>query len=485
MYGIVIDRTSDETLYRQLYRGLTDGIKRGRPAGTAKLPSSRDMAAHFGISRTVVLSVYDQLLAEGYTVTRSGSGTYVVPGLVASASRARPRGRTDSAGHAPGKTNGADRAAPVSTCFAPLEEGVIDFRSGLPDLRRFPRSAWQKSITTVLKLHGRELLSYGPPEGVAEVREAISEYLLRQRGIDASPERIVMTAGTTQAIGLVTRLLLARGRGTAVTEDPVTRDIPRIIAQHGGSVIGVTVDEDGLCTERLPDLRRAAFVYVTPSHQFPMGSVLTMSRRVDLVARAIDADTFIVEDDYDSEFRYHGPPLSPLFGLNPDRVLYIGTFSKTLAPGLRMAFLILPPRLMDRARELKWLTDLHNPVMEQLTLAHFLSSGAYYRHLRAMRNVYREKRAFLLACLAGALKRPYRVLGTQTGIHIILAVDGLSIGADWLERMRAERLALYPVDRHRVTRRDLGNALILGYGHLELDEIEHGVGLLAAGLEVA
>lgn len=312
MLWLPINRTSDISLTQQIYFNLRQRILHGELAAEQRLPATRELALHLGVSRNIILEVYDQLKAEGYLEGRLGAGTYVAQGARWELSVAQPI---------------RDRP-PSSTSTA---TDFIDFRSGVPALKRFPRKRWSqlsKQIHAELPASG---FGYGPPAGCAELRSTLSRYLLRTRGVNCHSDQIVITSGATQAFSLLTKLLICRGDVVAI-EDPSSPELQQIFFAADASLASIPVDEQGLQTRQLPTAKPPRLILVTPSHQFPLGSVLTIQRRIELLQFAKATDCYIVEDDYDSEFRYGGEPLSSLQGLAPEQVIYVGTFSKILSP---------------------------------------------------------------------------------------------------------------------------------------------------------
>lgn len=293
--------------------------------------------------------------------------------------------------------------------------------------------------------------SYQQPDACRELREALAQRLLSARGLQCAPANIVITNGAVHAISILEELLLGEGKH-AVLEDPVTVDIPRILAKGGSLVHSVPVDEHGLCTGMLPEDMDCSFIYTIPSHQFPLGAVLPAKRRIELLEYAKRHGAWIVEDDYDSEYRYDGAPLRPLWQLDPDRVIYLGTFSKILFPALRIGYAVLPEELAGPFRELVRLNLIHLPVLEQLALARFIEEGQLDRHIRRMARVYGRRRECLVSGLAEAFGGRARVLGASAGLHIAAAFEGVDFGDELIMRIKEAGACVYPVDEHCINK---------------------------------
>ena len=456
---VTVDRSSSEPLTRQIYARLRDLILSGSLVAGTKMSSTRDIAAELGVSRNVVMNAFDQLHAEGYLDTRAGSGSFVATGAALSPapqpdlSRVRPRG------------------------FRPLRADRIDFRSGLPDLSRFPVRTWQRLCREVWDALTPRDLSYGQPEGRPELRAEICRYVAAARGVRCHPDQIVITAGTTQAVGIVSRLLVSGTRTACVLEDPITSDIQRIVQANEARVLPVPVDERGMIVDALPRTGHA-FVYVTPSHQFPLGATMPIQRRAALIRHARRSRVSIVEDDYDSEFRYDAPPVGSIQELDPERVVYIGTFSKTLCPAVRIGYIVLPPELVNRGREVKWFTDLHNSSVDQLILARFMADGHFARYVHAMRKIYRARRDATVKALQRHFGARAEVLGSPAGIHLCARFRGVRFTAAVMRRAEAKGIVLYPVEEHAIVKGRFTDTLIFGYGMLDASRIDKGLAIL-------
>ena len=359
-------------LHRQLEQELRGAIRSGRLPGEAALPSTRLLAEQLGVSRGIVVEAYEQLVAEGYLTSRPGGATRVGANVI-------------------------EPAVP-STTRRGTTTHRFDFGYGRPDVSQFPRQVWLRSMRRVLSEAPSDRLSYLDDRGAPELREALAMYLNRVRGTDADAERIVICNGFAQALGIVTQVIRANGGRRIAVEDPGTRDTVRAAMAAGIEVVPIPVDDDGIVVEVLARSDPDAVV-LTPAHHFPTGAVLTADRRAALVAWATERDRLILEDDYDAEYRYDREPIGAIQGLAPDQVIYAGSASKTLAPGLRLGWLVVPPGLVDDVAATKEATDRGSASLEQLAFADFLSRGDFDRHLRRMRPIYRGRRDVLLRAL--------------------------------------------------------------------------------------
>lgn len=458
MIWLEIDRTMDIPLIRQVYEQIRIRILDGELMAGEKLPPTRELASHLGISRNVVIEAYEQLLAEGYIEARQGSGTYVAEGAFLNQQKKKD-----------------------VLSFVEIHQSeenandVIDFRSGIPALNLFPRNTWGKIAKEVCLNATNSVFGYGYPEGRAELRYILSQYLKRMRGVDCHPDQIVITSGATQGFTLIANLLLSAG-DEVIIEDPITFEIQRIFTSKGASLYPIPVDEQGMQTDFLPQKKKPKFIFVTPSHQFPLGGTLPIQRRIELIQFARNADCFIVEDDYDSEFRYQGAPISSLQGLDPDRVIYVGTFSKILSPALRLGYLILPPSLIKQSKDLKWYMDLHAPSLEQLTIARFIEEKHLERHIQKMKKIYDGRRKQARKCLTEEFGENVQISGDSTGLHLIAEFKHIKFTNLMIEKiMEQHKVKIYPVEHHAIQKGIHQNKVILGYGNLSTDEIQEGI----------
>jgi GntR family transcriptional regulator/MocR family aminotransferase len=358
--------------------------------------------------------------------------------------------------------------------FNKQPKDLIDFRSGVPALDVFPIRQWGKSIHKICLEYPGSMLTYDVPEGRRELRQALSEYLFRARGISCRPDQLLITSGATQGLALVAKLLhLPDAR--IVVEDPLHTGMQSIFSTAGYRLLPVPVDAQGLQTRLLAPVMNPRLIYVTPSHQFPLGGILPVQRRIELLAFARKNDCYIVEDDYDSEFRYEGPPLSALQWLDPERVIYVGSFSKILAPALRLGYVILPAPLMRHCRELKRFSDVHTPTIEQLALARFIREGKLGRHVIRMKRVYAPRRRAIKEALYRHFPGGLTIAGDSTGLHLIAEFPDIEFSAEVVKGLEQGGVRVYPVETHAIIQGRHKGKLIMGYGHLEVKDIEEGV----------
>ena len=449
-----VDRRSGRPARQQVEDSIRAAVRAGRLAAGTRLPSSRVLAGDLGVARGVVVEAYEQLAAEGYLLPRRGAGT-VVAGGVAPAPPAPSTGDT------------------------PPRALRYDFRPGIPDLSLFPRQLWVRATRIGLSRLPDAALSYGDPHGLPALRAALGGYLGRVRGVVADPDRIVLTSGFAQALALVTRALaLAGGVVRVAVEDPGGPGQRHVVSYAGAEPVPVPVDAEGLVVERLPAGVRA--VLVTPAHQFPSGVVLSSARRAALLHRARREDAYVIEDDYDAEYRFDREPVGAVQGLDPERVAYAGSLSKSLAPALRIGWVVLPAALVDGVLRGRAATDLVPPVVAQAALAELLAAGDLDRHLRRTRLVYRGRRDVLAEAVAKDAPG-LRLAGVPAGLH---AVALLPDGADEqavVDRAAGLSVGVHPMSTYRVLPGG-PPALVLGYAPLRPGEIREGVRLLGTVL---
>lgn len=442
---VELDRNSKQPLHRQLADGLRDAIRSGRITPGSRMPSTRVLSADLEVSRRLVVEAYGQLTAEGFLHSSQGTSTRVA------AVDPVPSGNSDSV-----------RARPRFD---------IDFAPGSPDLASFPRQAWLRAMRQGLAEIESSAFGYAAPHGLPAARTAVADYLRRTRGVVADPRLIVLCSGATQAIALLARCL----DGPVAMEDPGFW-LHRMVLRHNGiDPQPIPVDDNGVDVAALADSDAAA-VLTTPAHQSPTGVVLSAARRTELLEWA-QPGRLIIEDDYDAEYRYDRAPVGALQGVAPDRVVYLGSTSKTLAPGLRIGWMVVPANLVEPVRTAKSLADTGSSVMDQIAFSQFLTSGGYDRHLRQMRRRYPTRRTALLAALSRHLPQA-EVLGAAAGVHLTVRFPAGFPIAELTRRAAELRIRLEPLAPCYADADTAPPGLILGYANLTESQIATGVQLL-------
>jgi len=512
---LALDSESDVPMYRQVYEGLREAILSGRLARGARLPSSRALAADLGVARNTVLQAFDQLRSEGYLHGRRGGGTrarevipdalLTVPRASGAQSRTGAPSRRSSASRiaqtAPRIAQTAASAAPrlsqrgrtLVTSGATLiraEGPHAPFELGVPAYDAFPRRLWAQLGARRWR-RGDVDLGELDPAGEAVLRIAIAEYLATARGVRCTADQVLVLNGAQQALHLAAQLLLDPGDRVWI-EDPGYVGARVALEAAGAQLVPVPVDDDGLDVSSGTRLASdARLAYVTPSHQFPLGVVMSASRRLQLLAWARANGAWILEDDYDSEFRYAGRPLPSMQGLeaerndsSPSRVLYVGTFSKTLVSGLRLGYMVVPDALIEPFRAARSTVDRHTPTMHQQVLADFIGEGHYFRHIRHVRNLCAERQAVLVDAAATRLAERMTIHADPAGLHVLgrlaAGMDDVAARAAAMRRgVRSAPLSAFYLRQPAPT----ANALVLGYGGFDEQKIRRAVDELATALE--
>lgn len=466
-----------QPLQQQIYDQIKHAVLVADLAPTTRLPSSRALAAELAVSRNTVLIAYEQLQAEGYIETRPGGGTFV--GNIAVA---KPIRTAEPAGAMP-----PPRLSAYSKRLRDLAVGALDrgrgarynFHYGAVSANDFPADIWHRLLLREVRRRAGRPYLYESPQGLPELRAALSDYLGRARAVRARPEQIVIVNGSQQAIDLTLRVLVDPG-AAVVVEDPCYAGARLAIAAYGARLIGVPVDRDGLDVTRLPLPDAATRVaFVTPSHQFPTGAVMTAARRVGLLDWATRSGAYVFEDDYDSEYRYDGRPVASLQALDDGgRVIYCGTVSKLLAPGLRLGYLVLPDALVEPYLRAKQLADRNTAALDQAVLAHLVRDGHFERHIRRSRRRNQDRRDALLAALSAAFGSSVSTGPAEAGLHVLVRIAGIPAG---LAASVAEAAALRSV---AISPSDVGGdpdavTFLMGFAALETADISAGVAVLA------
>lgn len=471
---IAVDRAAAQPLYRQLYEGYREAIVEGRLRPGQRLPSTRTLARDLFISRIPVLNAFDQLRAEGYVEGQVGSGTFVARSLpdppaprsaAGATARPRPGRRTVARGVA-----ALPRRPPE-----PWLAGSGAFRMSEVALEHFPFRVWSALVNRHSRNPRRSLLRYGDPMGHRPLREALAAYLGTARAVRCDADQIMVVSGSQQALEVAARVLLDPG-SPACVEEPGYGGARDALARAGGHIVPVPVDGEGLdvraAIARCP---RPRAVYVTPSHQYPLGMTMSASRRLQLLDWARRCGAWVIEDDYDSEYRYESQPVAALQGLDRDaRVVYIGTFSKVLFPALRVGYVVIPKDLVPRFAGVRVAMDDFPATLNQAVLADFLHEGHFARHLRRMRQLYAERRSALVAAIRGTLGAALQVQGDQAGVHLV-ATLAKTLG-DRSIALRAAEAGLWVMPLSscyfgRPTR----HGLVLGYGGVPAADVPEAV----------
>ncbi|KRR07449.1 PLP-dependent aminotransferase family protein [Bradyrhizobium valentinum] len=451
-------------IYRQIRQAILDG--RLRPG--ERLSPTRELAAALTVSRSTVTVAYESLLAEGFATSHTGAGTFVSHQFEAK----RPASKTRRSTARAIRVRRVWETIPLPRAFD--RAARFDFRTGLPDASLFPHRAWRRVVARALRSREMAAGVYENPAGNRDLRAAIARHIGISRSVSASPDDVIVTNGTQQAVDIVARVLLEPGDVVAM-EDPGYRPLKELLKALGARVIGVPVDSEGLVVQALPAGARA--VYVTPSHQFPLGVAMSLSRRRALLAWAERNNAVVVEDDYDSEFRFGGRPLEPLQTIDSaGRVAYVGTFSKTLLPALRLAFMVVPPSLREAAHKAKFVTDWHTATIAQSALAQFIDEGAFARHIRRVSRIYSERHAMLTAEIKRNFGDYLDLIPSSTGLHITACARGAS--ADHIDAIVSRAFELgVAIDTMSPCRVD-GKppaGFVLGYGAIETARIAEGL----------
>ncbi len=477
---IAIDRKAARPLHRQIYDAYRDAIVRGSLRPGQRVPSTRGLAAELGVSRIPVLGAYAQLMAEGYFESRAGAGTTVSLSLPDQSVAGEGRGIRS---RAPGNRAGLRRVVkpsllPDSIENPPWRRGWGPFGVGQVAADQFPFRMWNSLVARHSRAISTKSLDYGHPMGLKDLREALASYLRTARGVVCEADQIMIVSGSQQALDISARVLLEPGKRVWV-ENPGYRYARHVFALNGCRLVPVPVDNEGLNVaagiRRCPEARAAL---VTPSHQYPLGVTLSASRRLQLLDWAADAGAWILEDDYDSEYRYEGMPISSLQGLDANsRVIYIGTFSKVLFPSLRLGYLVIPGDLVERFLRVRLAMDIGPAIFSQAVLADFIQEGHFSRHIRRMRLLYRERRNALVASIEKELRNG-EVTGEQAGMHLCVVLDGIS-DREIAARAACSGLWLVPLSTSY-----LGKAprrgFILGFGSTAANEMANAVRKLRA-----
>ena len=492
-FTIALDNQSTLPLHRQLYEELRRLILSGKLPPGKRLPSTRGMAKSLGISRATVTQSYEQLLSEGYLQTVTGSGTFVssqLPDDLLSTPLIEENTATpiqllvqlSSYGHNLLKTdylalNNPELLNPKSQ---------INFQYGTPSLNETLLKQWRQLLSRYCRITNQVMFDYASdPRGYLPLREAISSYLIQSRAVECEADQIIIASGSQQALELITRILIEPGDEVAI-ENPSYLDAQRIFLSNGAKLLPIPVDQSGVMVEKLSDYdaARIKLIYVTPSHQFPTGAVMSLSRRLELLAWATQTGAMIIEDDYDSEFRYIGRPIPALQGLDRGKVIYIGTFSKVLFPALRIGYLVVPKELVSVLAYAKRLTDRHSPMLEQQVLTDFINEGYLERHIRRMRKLYDQRRQVLILAFKNYFGEQVTILGENAGLHLMVQFHTAFSDQEIVVKAAEKGVKLITAQRYYL-QDALKCEFVIGYSNLSESEITEGVFRLAQALAIS
>lgn len=484
--SVPLEESSSTPLYYQVYQRLRAAILLGQLSPGIRLPSTRQMAKDLGVSRNTMMSAFDQLLAEGYVEGRVGSGTFVSPTLPEELLEARLRTKPTLQLETNQRAlSGRGQAIARTSVTVPGAAGRMrPFIPGIPALDQFPISLWSRLVARRWREESRGLLSYGPAAGYMPLREAIAAYLGPSRGVQCKPDQIVIVSGTQQALDLAARVLLDPGDYVLVEEYCYSAAQAALIG-NGARLVPVKVDDAGLdISTEAASSSHARVVYVTPSHQYPLGVTMSLPRRLALLDWANRTSAWILEDDYDSEYRYVARPLAALQGLDKSgRVIYIGTFSKVLFPSLRIGYMVVPSDLVDAFARARAAVGWCCPNIDQAVLADFISEGHFTRHIRRMRAIYAERQEALISALHRDAGDLLEFAGTDAGIHVIGLlpddIDDRAVAAAATARdVVAQPLSAFFLGEGPRAQ----SGLVLGYGAYNLRQIREGARKLGAAL---
>jgi GntR family transcriptional regulator / MocR family aminotransferase len=484
--SITFDGDESSPMYRRLYDWFRSAILTGELRPGQKIPSTRYLASELKVSRITILGAFQQLSAEGYIESSTGSGTYVAKSIPDQATRLglgnRPRSMEQAA------RSGSRQISQLSSNLVPfptLPFGVEAFRVGLPALDHFPINIWSRLVARRCRQPRKEMLNYGGPMGFGPCREAIAEYVTTVRGVRCDAAQIMIVNGSQQGLEISARALLDPGDPVWI-EEPGYPGAVQALGAVTGKLIPVPVDDDGLnVKEGLKRCPKARAVFITPSHQFPLGMTMSAARRMMLIDWAARNDSWIVEDDYDSEYEFRKRPIAAVQGLDTDaRVIYVGTFSKVLFPSLRIGYVVLPADLVSAFCRVRQASDISHATLEQAVLADFIREGHLARHIRRMRMLYIERNDALVAEINKQLGTSVQIVSAHAGMHLVgLLPPGVEDTIVW-QRAAKANIASWPLSIC-YQRKPHRGGLVLGYGGVDRKQIQDGVKRLAAVIREA
>lgn len=481
--SLTLDGNLATPLHRQIDNQIRDRILNGQLEPGQRLPASRALAQSLQVSRATVTLSYDQLLSEGYLETRPGAGTFVAAQLPEMLLQVKAPTPKASSTHLPLSLSRYGQSIAQSSPWQNQPAARYNFRYGHPSLEQFPLRLWKKLVNQEMAASNHWMDYITDPLGYEPLREAIAQYLTHSRAVTCHPNQIVITHGTQQALQLVTQLFIDPGKAIAL-ENPGYLGAQRIFRSRGAQLQPVPVDGDGILVEALAKLiPTPKLVYVTPSHQFPTGALLSLPRRLQLLDWAQQNNCLIIEDDYDGEYRYSSRPIPALQGLKANApVIYMGTFAKVMFPGLHLGYVVVPTNLVQTFAQARWLSDRHCSLLDQAVLSRFITEGHLERHLRRMRICYDRRRQTLVAALKTSFGNAAEILGDSAGLHLVAR---LNIGlADEDITHRASQADVYISSLQAHNLHPCQGDFILGYTEIDEPLIEEGIQRWAKALQI-
>ncbi|MDO4323804.1 MAG: PLP-dependent aminotransferase family protein [Lachnospiraceae bacterium] len=467
MLYLSLDENKKRSYTKQIYMEIRKKILSGELKSGEMLPSSRDLSNELSVARNTVLSAYDMLISEGAIYSVAGSGFYVCSGIK----------------NVPQNTFIQDQQT-ASLSNQIISNQIINFDSGLPALDLFPREKWNRVVSHAFLDAPVSALGYDHPQGRPEFRDVLCSYLKKTRGISCTPEQIIITTGAKQGLSLAAKCLL-HSQSEVWIENPSNANVKNIFSYYTNNITPFEVDHIGIQPEQFPYNGKPDLIFTTPSHQFPMGGILPMQRKIALIEFAQKSGAYLLEDDYDSTFTYDALPSNSLFELNNTHVIYVGTFSKILFPSIRLGYLVVPVHLISRISELKRLADHHSNSIYQLAAMRFIENGDLDRHIRRMKKEYKNRRDLLLQMLHTYFKKSVCIYGAGAGMHIVAEFDKVLFSNELMKNLLDADVYTVPVEHHSFTKGTHQNQIILGYASLGKDEMETGIKRLKEIIETS
>lgn len=461
---ISLDKSAKRTYTKQIYDELRKQILSGELASGDILPPYRKLSADLGISKNTALAAYDMLAADGMIRGVAGSGFYVESGI-----RKRPEPMPVSWGQ------------PAALSKRILPDGTINFDNGQPALELFPRGKWSRALSAAVMEAPAAALGYDLSQGRPELRDALCRYLKEMQGITCTPDQIIITSGAKQAITMAAEYILKEAPEVWI-EDPSPSLLWEMLSCRTDHIVSIPVDAYGFDSDACPIQGTPGLIIASPARQFPTGAVMPMARRIALADLAERTGAYLLEDNFEYEFRYDVPPASSMVELAPEHVISVGTFSKVMYPSIRIGYMVVPKKMVPAFCEHKRLSDHHTDSVTQLALASFLENGTLEKHIRRMKREYKSRRDCLIQCLQDQFGDQVHVGGETAGMNLVAAFDGINFGGETVQKMLEHGVYAAPVERRVRGRERYGNELILRYSGLTKEELEEGVKRLKEGI---